>query len=204
MLTKERFVVLMSGLALLWLGLLIAPAAFAEELRQVEHPSVDFLYVADDVAQDYRDVFLAPVSVWYPTGHERGVDFADDLRRQATSHLDNALSAHDLTRIAVPKASTLIVQIQYIDLSAASDSKQNLEWASQFRFRVKPGHITMVAETRDAATGKVIMRIADLQEKGTSNANASNQIDLALQQWSAVIASSVEWTKQPVQLAANR
>lgn len=204
MLTKERTIVLLAGFFLLWLGLMIAPAAIAaEELQQVEHPSIDFLFTADGVADDYRDVYLEPVSVWYPTEGGEGVVSADDLRRRATAHFEEALSANGFHRVVEPGANSLIVRIQYIDLTTATASAETLAWARQFRFRVQPGRITIVAEMRDAASDRVIMRIADIHEQSDPADSMSDQIDLALWQWSEVIASSATRIPEAIQLASS-
>lgn len=204
MATKERTIVLLSGFFLLWLGLMIAPAVVAaDELQQVEHPTIDYLFTATGLADDYRDVYLEPVSVWYPSGDRDGPASADELRRRATAHFDDALSANGFQRVADPRDNSLIVRIQYIDLTAATASTETLEWARQFRFRVEPGCITIVAEMRDAATDRVIMRIADIHEQNDLGDSLSDQTDLALRQWSEVIASSATGAPEAIQLASR-
>lgn len=200
MATRDWTKLLISSCALLWLGLMIAPAiVVADELEQVDYPDIDFLFTADDAADDYTQVYVEPISVWYPTGH--GEASANDLRRLASGHVENALSEHGLELVDAPSHGALIIRIQYIDLTSSHASVDTLELASRFRFRVEPGRITIVAEARDATTGKFLLRMADLQENNLSEEGTVEALHFALRQWGDVIASSITWPSEDAQVA---
>ena len=202
MVTRERIRLFISGCTLLWLGLMIAPAIVAaDELREVEHPAIDFLFTANGAAEDYRGVYLEPISVWYPTESKRAASSAEEIRQLATVEIENSLMARGLDLVDMPNRDSLIVRVQYIDLTATPVSSAALKWTEQFRFRVEPGHITIVAEMRDAVTGRVLIRMADLQDKDIAPDDTALAIDLALQHWSRVIAASITSLPQPVQIA---
>ena len=200
MATRDWTKLLISSCTLLWLGLMIAPAIVAaDELQQVDYPDIDFLFSADGSDNDYTQVFVEPVSVWYPTGH--GEASAHDLRRLASGHVENALSARGLELVDAPTRGGLIVRVQYIDLTASPASANILEWAGQFRFRVEPGRITIVAEARDAATGDVLLRMADLQDEDYVEAGAGAALHFALRHWGDVIAANITWPTEDARLA---
>ena len=202
MVTKERIRLYISACMLLWLGLMIAPAVVANDgLPQVDHAEIDFLFAAGDVVDTYHDVYLEPISVWYPSDKQHGEYSANALRQAASGHVEDALSIRGLELVTAPSDESLIVRIQYIDLTATPVSPQAVAWAKQFRFRVEPGHITIVAETRDAATGRVLMRMADVQDENEATSGMAHAIDVALRHWSDVIAANIAWPPQTLQVA---
>jgi len=202
MATRDWTKLLISSCTLLWLGLMIAPAiVVADELKNVEYPDIDFLFTVDGVADNYRQVYVEPVSVWYPTGNRGSEASAHELRRIASGHVENALREHGLELIDAPTNGALVVRIQYIDLTDSPASADTLEWASQFRFRVEPGRITIVAEARDAATGIVLLRMADIQGDIGAQDGAGAALHFALRHWGDVIAANVTWPVEDAQVA---
>lgn len=202
MATRDWTKLLISSCALLWLGLIIAPAiVVADELEQVEFSNIDFLFTNDGVDDDYRQVYVEPVSVWYPTGNRGSEASAHELRRLAAGHVENAFSEHGLELVDAPTEGALTVRIQYVDLTAVTASTEALDWANQFRFRVEPGKITIVAEARDAQTGDVLLRMADLQDKSDAPGGTGIALHLALRHWADVIAANVSWPAEDAQLA---
>lgn len=202
MATRDRTKLLISTSALLWLGLMLVPAIVgAEELQQAQHPVIDFLFTAGPAATVHDKVYLEPVSVWYPSESKDGETSANALRTQATKHFRHAVSARGIELLEEPAGESLIVRIQYIDLTAAPLVAETVEWAKQFRFRVKPGYLTIVAEVRDGATGQVVMRIADLQDRYRVQSDVITAVDLALQHWSDFIVASISEPSGIVQIA---
>ena len=200
MATRDWTKLFISASALLWLGLIIAPViVVADELQEIEHPAIDFLFTSGNRANGFDEVYLEPVSVWYPNTSHRGEDAANDLRQLAIDYVEAALGARGLVLVDEPTARGLTVRIQYIDLTAAPVSRATLEWARQFRFRVEPGRITIVAEVRDSATDNILLRMADLQEEDLQN-NVAN-IELALQHWTDVLVANLAWPSADAQLA---
>lgn len=204
MATKESLKVVVSASILLWLGLMLAPVLMAAEAwEEIEHPTLDFLF-ADTAAPNraYQEVFLDTVSVWYPDTKRQGSQQAEALRRSASEYFQEALSSRGLTLVKSPNATALIVQVQLIDLNNAPISAEVLEWARGFRFRVQPGHMTLVAEFRDASTGRVLVRLADLADVGDDSDALLSSVDRALEHWGEVVAARIAASAGNVTLAS--
>ena len=176
---------------LLWLGLLSAPVLLADDAwHDLPHPEIDHLYINAGVDRAvHRFVHVEPVSVWYPNGAADADAQADALRTAAAAQFSAALDDRGLTEVAEAVDASVVVRVQMIDLRATPVSPEILDWARQFRFRVAPGRITLVAEMRDARTGRVLVRMADLDDAATNAANAS--ADYALAQWGDAVAAAI-------------
>lgn len=168
-----------SNFVLVWLGFICVPVvAGADELLEVGHPDVDFLYATMGAVDDYENVVLEPVSVWYPNDIADASAAADELRRDAIGEFADAAAAHGLDMHTALTGDALIARIQYIDLTAATDEMP--EWAEQFQFRVEPGFVTLVAELRDAESGRVLVRMANLQDPQVDRNDLATLLDAAL------------------------
>lgn len=178
MVIRDSIKTFISAVALLWLGLMLAPAiASADDLIEVGHPDVDFLYTSTKQSDSYSNIVLEPVSVWYPSGDDAGIESADRLRQQAIGEFADAAIAHGLALHTSGVGDAIVARIQYIDLTNATADPQ---WADQFQFRVAPGFITIVAEVRDAETGDVLVRMANLQDGDSSGHDLETLLDAAL------------------------
>ena len=178
MMIRDSIKTFISVCALLWLGLMLAPAiASADDLIEVGHPDVDFLYTSARQPADYANIVLEPVSVWYPSGDNQGTESADRLRQQAIGEFADAATAHGLALHTSGVGDAIIARIQYIDLTNATSQPG---WADQFQFRVAPGFVTIVAELRDAETGDVLVRMANLQMEKSAARDLETLLDAAL------------------------
>ena len=178
MVIRDSIKTLISAFALLWLGLMLAPAiASADDLIEVGHPDVDFLFKSTKQADSYANIVLEPVSVWYPSGDEDETEPADRLRQQAIGEFADAAIARGLALHTSGVSDAIIARIQYIDLTNSTSDPQ---WADQFQFRVAPGFVTIVAELRDAETGEVLVRMANLQDDEGAGRDLETLLDAAL------------------------
>lgn len=179
---------------LLWLGLMFAPVLLAdEEWQPIEHPDFDLMFVATNApAGVYQNVYLEPVSVWFP--RESGEAAARLLRQRADEQFRAAVRAFGMHLAAEPDDASMILRIQLIDLRGQSASDADLEWARRFRFRVRPGRVTLVAEFLDAASGRVVARIADLETSQADTSGVDLDLDRTLAIWGEAVASGVAAT----------
>lgn len=179
---------------LLWLGLMFAPALLADEAWQpIEHQDFDLMFVATDTpAGIYQNVYLEPVSVWYPGGS--GEASAQLLRQRADERFRGAIRDFGMRLAAEPDDASMILRIQLIDLKSGAVSDADIEWARTFRFRVQPGRVTLVAEFLDAASGRVVARIADLEDSPAGAPGVAFELDRALAVWGEALASGAAAT----------
>lgn len=179
---------------LLWLGLMFAPVLLADEAWQpIEHPQFDLMFVAADApAGIYQNVYLEPVSVWYPS--DFGEASAELLRQRADAHFRDAIRAYGMRLVAEPDDASMILRIQLIDLKSGPVSDADVEWARRFRLPVEPGRVTLVAEFLDAASGRVVARIADLEDTLAGAADVDFALDRALAVWGEALASGAAAT----------
>ena len=202
MLTKVRYKTLAAAGLLLWLGIMFAPLLMAQEAwHRVEHRSLDFLFTnLASSGTAYQEVYLDPVSVWYPNAKIGGSEKAEALQRSVSERFQAAFAARGLNVVTEPTQSALVVHVELIDLKAAPVTAELLDWAKGHRFKVQPGRVTLVAELRDAATGQVLIRMADLEEDAADA--PESEIDIALDQWGDVIAASIIAHVNGTQLAS--
>lgn len=204
--TRDSRTVLITTGFLLWLALIFAPALMAEEAwQEIEHPTLDFLFVSRSrPASTYRDIRLDPVSVWYPHDNQEAPHLAEELRKRTSVQFAAALKARGLNIVnqwaGDSEGKLLIVTIQLIDLRRTDPFESAATLAGNFRFRVVPGRVTMVAEFRDAATGRVVLRMADLQDPASPAADA---IDRMLESWGDIVAANIINLPGVAQLARN-
>ena len=186
---EVRRVMLVSAL-LLWAGLVCSPALRAGEAwSHVQHPDLDFLFLdAMEHRQVFHRFFLEPVSVWHPEAADpRRVE---QLQERAQERLAEALTAGGLVASDHVGDGVLVVHVELIDLKSSEVTDEVMQWAERFRFNVAAGRITLVAELRDGETGRVLARLADLEEPGGERELWSG-VDQALSQWGATIADTV-------------
>ncbi|MEM6807854.1 MAG: DUF3313 family protein [Pseudomonadota bacterium] len=188
--------------ALFWFGLGAAPLMAADDWQRIEHPTLDMLFTSPAVdLTGYEQVYLEPVSVWYPTQSTTAEDRVAALREQAASELGSAFAANGLEIADAPGQNTMIVRIQFIDFTDTPVSAQALAWTRRFTFDVEPGYVTMVAELIDASTGDTVVRMADMQE--ASAPGLSDGLQSALAGWSHIVATTVVSPSRKVQLASR-
>lgn len=208
MATKDSLRIFIITNILFWLGLMLAPVALADEAwQQINHPDLDFMFV-DPAAHDgpYQDVYLDPVSVWYPAAENTDSDRIGDLQSLADARFADAFRDLGMTVAGEPTDASLIVHFELIDLKSTPVSDEVLAWARQFRFRVLPGRVTLVAEFRDARTGRVLARIADLEDPALNRAAVWSELELelALSLWGDIVAASAAATAGGSLLAGVR
>lgn len=198
--TRDSLRIWVASNLLLWFGLLAAPVLLADDAWQaVEHPTIDFVYVNTELPPTlHHFVHVEPVSVWYPNTAENSDAQAASLRRAAAEQFAAALGRRGLTEVAEAIDASLVVRVQMIDLRTTPVSADVLAWAEQFQFRVAPGRVTFVAELRDANSGRVLVRMADLDDSVAETAAAS--ADYALAEWGSAVAAVI--APQPDLLAA--
>ena len=174
----DRITALFSASLLLWLGLMLAPPfAVADELVDIAHADVDFLFTTVATPKDYENIVLEPVSVWYPTDDEAATASVDRLRQRAIGEFADAAMSRGLALHTEEVGNAIVARIQYIDLTTADAEP---EWANQFQFRVAPGFVTIVAELRDAESGDVLVRMANLQDGHQGATDLDTLLDAAL------------------------
>lgn len=204
--TRDSRTILITTGFLLWLTLIFAPALMAEEAwQEIEHPTLDFLFASRSrPASAYRDIRLDPVSVWYPGDNHEASRLAEELRELTSVQFAAALEARGLNVVNQPAVDSgsnlLIVSIQLIDLRRTDPFESTASLAGNFRFRVVPGRVTMVAEFRDAESGRVVVRMADLQDPASPAAGA---IDRMLENWGDIVAANIIKLPGVAQLARN-
>ena len=188
--------------ALFWFGLGAAPLMAADDWQRIEHPTLDMLFTnaAADLA-GYGQVYIEPISVWYPTANATAEDRVAKLRDWAASELGTAFSLNGLEVTEAPGPNTMIIRIQFIDFTDTPVSAQALAWKRRFTFDVEPGHVTMVAELIDASTGDTVVRMADMQDDAAPG--LSDELQSALAVWSNIVATTVVSPSSEVQLASR-
>ncbi|MEM8547266.1 MAG: DUF3313 family protein, partial [Pseudomonadota bacterium] len=163
--TRINLKVRIASIALLSLGLVAAPLMAAEGWQQMEHPTLDMLFINSSVDMAlYEQVSLEPVSVWYPAETQSAADRAERLRTSTVAEFGRAFAAGGLELTEADADGDLLVRVQLIDFTNISNMDDVLEWQRRFKFSVEPGRVTMVVELIDAQTGQAIVRIADMQE----------------------------------------
>lgn len=188
--------------ALIWFGLSAAPLMAADDWQRIEHPTLDMLFTSSAVNfADYEQVYLEPVSVWYPTESAAAVERVATLREQAARELGSAFAANGLEIADAPGENTMIVRIQFIDFTDTPVSAQALAWKRRFTFDVEPGRVTMVAELIDASTGDTVVRMADMQDEAAPE--LPDGLQSALTGWSNIVATTVVSPSSKVQLASR-
>lgn len=208
MTTKDSLRIAITTTLLLWLGLMFAPALLAAEAwQELEHPSLDALFASNkQPAVSYHSVRLEPVSVWFPGDDIRAARHAEELRQLTGDHLQAAIVARGLTVADEPAGDvgnkSVIVRVQLIDLRSLPGDGDVPVWADDFRFRVATGRVTLVAELIDAATGRTVLHMADLQDSESADTPAA--VDRMLQHWGEIVAQNAESPPGPLQLARAR
>lgn len=203
--TRESHRILLVSAFVFWLGLMVAPAALADDTwQQLEHSSLDALFVnVRTPLESYRTATLDPVSVWFPADDALAARQADELRLTTQDHFAAAIAARGMLPPGAggsqDAGEPVTVRVQLIDLRALPSDGALPEWAENFRFRVAPGRVTLVAELVDAESGMTVVRMADLQDSSFAGTPAA--VDRTLQHWSDVVALSAEWLPGARQVA---
>ncbi|MEL6948657.1 MAG: DUF3313 family protein [Pseudomonadota bacterium] len=201
MATTSTMRTLVAVSALFCFGLGSAPLMAADAWQRIEHPTLDMLFTSPAVDfSGYEQVYLEPVSVWYPTQSTTAADRVDTLRDWAARELGSAIAANGLEIADAPGPNTMIVRVQFIDFSDTPVSAQALAWKRRFTFNVEPGHVTMVAELVDASTGDTVVRMADMQDEPNE---LPDDLQSALTGWSTVVATAVVAPTSKAQLASR-
>ncbi|MEL7024568.1 MAG: hypothetical protein AAGL69_12555 [Pseudomonadota bacterium] len=183
-------------------GIGAAPLLAQDDWRQVQHPGLDSLFM--NLAADFpvtQQVYLEPVSVWYPSNSNEAADRADALRTDAANQLTSAFIANQIDVIDSSTSGSIIVRVQLIDFTATPASAEALQWQRRFRFNVEPGRLTIVAELIDADTGNAVLRLADMQDE--SSEGLVDDLRAVLNGWSQVLAQSIASPATDVQLASR-
>ena len=190
MTTKDSLRFVIAATLLLWLGLMFAPAVLADEAwQQLEHPSLDALFASSEQpATSYAAAKLDTVSVWFPGETEQAASHAEELRRLTSDYFEAAIAARGIAAAGGGADDTVVVRVQLIDLRALPGDGIVPDWARDFRFRVASGRVTLVAELVDAATGRTVLRMADLQDSPPDDTPAT--VERMLQHWGDVIAQN--------------
>lgn len=194
MVDKDTFKTLATLGLLIWLGLLFAPVIMAAEAwHKIDHPTLDFLFTdATSATMAYQEIHLEPISVWYPDTQRDASQQPGELQQRAADYFQAAFKNRGLTVVAEPTPASIIVHIELIDLTGAIVTADLLEWARGFRFRVQPGRMTLVAELRDSASGRVLARMADLEDQAGGAEALWSNVDQALENWGQIVAASIE------------
>lgn len=179
---------------LLWLGLMFAPAANADERwLELEHPSLDALFASGDRrATSYAAATLDTVSVWFPNDGVDAARHAEELRQLTSDYFEAAIAAQGMALTGSGDVGAhddvVVVRVQLIDLRSLPGNGSVPDWAENYRFRVAPGRVTLVAELIDAATGQAVLRMADLQDLMSVDTPAT--VDRMLQHWGDIVAQN--------------
>lgn len=194
MMTKDSLRFVIAATLLLWLGLIFAPALLADEAwQQLEHPSLDALYASgNQPVTSYAAATLDAVSVWFPSDNMQAARHAEELRQLTRAYFEAAIAARGMAVADNAERSSVndvvVVRVQLIDLRSLPGDGIAPAWAEDFRFRVASGRVTMVAELVDAATGRTMLRMADLQD--VSSLNTPAMVDRMLQHWGDIVAQN--------------
>ena len=178
---------------LLWFGLMLSPVLKATEAwTQINHPTLDFLFLdAIEPQPLFEQFYVEPVSVWYPdTSDGLEPPQVAELQRIALDNFSAALVAAGMEQAKAPGPGVLVIHAELIDLKSSMPTPEVMDWASGFRFRVAPGHLTLVAELRDGSNGRVVARLADLEDADQQLALWTS-VEAALADWSQVLAATV-------------
>ena len=84
----------------------------------------------------------------------------------------------------------LVIHVELIDLKSSPATDQVLDWATGFRFRVAPGHLTLVAELRDGGDDRVVARLADLEDP-QGERELWSSVGRSLASWGEVLAATM-------------
>lgn len=192
--TRDGLRIVLGTSALLWLGLLVTPVVLAEgSWHAVDQYELDFLFVDTAVSAPSLDaVHIAPVSVWYPTTDTAAALRADSLRKRAQQVFSAAFTDAGMAVVDDPDTASVTVDIQLIDLKTATRESEWLELARSYRFRIAAGRVTLVAEIRDAVTGRTLARVADLEDAYIGNDAPAAALERALATWGIAVAASMD------------
>lgn len=192
MTTKDSLRIVIAATILLWFGLLLAPVVLADEgWQQLEHPSLDALFRSNaPPVAPYTAATLDAVSVWFPDDSLSAAQRAEDLRQMTSDYFEAAMAARGMTVAGDGSRvnDTVIVRVQLIDLRSMPGDGIVPAWASNFRFRVAAGRVTLVAELVDAATGQTVLRMADLQDSPAVDTRQA--VDRMLRHWGDIVAQN--------------
>ncbi len=148
----------------LWvLGCVVAALGCArvEVFQDLRDARLERVYLKQDVDfSRYTAVLVDPVSVWYPPG--RGPDATDlgTIERLYRDAMTAAL-ADRYPLVTSPARRALRLHVEFVDLSGLAPDEEVPPALRRYRFPTAAGHLTMVGELSDAATGEVLARAAD-------------------------------------------
>ena len=135
--------------------------ARVEVFQDMQDARLDRVYLKQGADfSRYNAVLIDTVSVWYPPGlgpDDSDLRIIEKLFREAMG----AAVAGAYAIVTSPVRGTLRLHVEFIDLSGIAPGEEIPPTLRRYRFETAAGHITMVGELSDAATGEVLARAAD-------------------------------------------
>ncbi len=183
----------------LWLFLVSGWAAAGDIWVQDAASGFDQAYrLTDADLGGYQGVLLDPLSVWYAQRGESDVlqRNVTQLQKHFARVFYETLDSSGFLLVDEPGDGVLCLHVELVDMRVTGHTPEQVAWSDRFAFGVMPGHMTLVAEVRDTATGDVLLRIADQDDAGEAG-DVWALVDEIFADWATSIAATLQAPAEP-------
>ncbi len=198
----ERITVMRPTPRFLLIGLLFSCAtlfmvkAARADWQAVDNQHLDYAFFNTGAQpRMYNKVLIDPLTVWYAADESQDTGVLESnvnlLRIRFQAAVQEELDARQIEVADEPGPGVLRLHVELVDLKINIGKANRNPWGDRFAFQTMPGRMTVVAELKDAQTGQVLFRLADLESESVNEAAVWGEVDAALSSWSYALGQVV-------------